>query len=166
MVTSYKMSENEMGYRGSKSDLIINSVKEQRVDGSYLGSLYKPKLRCTLMGDESRYQISIPSNQFLIQTKSFQTNSKLFIHQDKAETKNLSLLQLNLTMNKPLLNPCFITGFIDAEGCFGLYLYKNTAMKSGWSVFLDFKITLHKKDEDLLNQIQNYFCVGSVFKHG
>jgi hypothetical protein len=32
MVTSYKMSENEMGYRGSKSG--ISSVKEQRVDGS------------------------------------------------------------------------------------------------------------------------------------
>jgi len=42
MVTSYKISENEMGYRGSKSEfnkmLIQNknsdSVKEQRADGS------------------------------------------------------------------------------------------------------------------------------------
>ena len=43
MVTSQKMSENEMGYRGSKSEFIntnpqpkdiLNSVKEQRVDGS------------------------------------------------------------------------------------------------------------------------------------
>ena len=32
-VISQKMSENEMGYRVSKSDKII-SVKEQRVDGS------------------------------------------------------------------------------------------------------------------------------------
>ncbi|CAG8962390.1 hypothetical protein HYFRA_00013618 [Hymenoscyphus fraxineus] len=31
-VTSQKMIENEMGYRGSKSDFL--SVKEQRVDGS------------------------------------------------------------------------------------------------------------------------------------
>jgi hypothetical protein len=29
------MIENEMGYRGSKSLLIISKVKEQRVDGSY-----------------------------------------------------------------------------------------------------------------------------------
>ena len=35
MVISHKISENEMGYRGSKSDLIIKSVKEQRVDGSW-----------------------------------------------------------------------------------------------------------------------------------
>jgi hypothetical protein len=36
MVTSYKMNESEMGYRGSKSDALNNnvSVKEQRVDGS------------------------------------------------------------------------------------------------------------------------------------
>jgi hypothetical protein len=36
MVTSHKMNENEMGYRGSKSKFITqpNFVKEQRVDGS------------------------------------------------------------------------------------------------------------------------------------
>jgi hypothetical protein len=40
MVTSYKMMETEMGYRGSNSDIteltIVKtiSVKEQRVDGS------------------------------------------------------------------------------------------------------------------------------------
>jgi len=33
-VISYKMSENEMGYRGSKSSAIA-LVKEQRVDGSW-----------------------------------------------------------------------------------------------------------------------------------
>jgi hypothetical protein len=30
------MSENDMGYRGSKSALVSSTVKEQRVDGSYL----------------------------------------------------------------------------------------------------------------------------------
>jgi hypothetical protein len=38
MVTNQKMNENEMGNRGSKSDLNTSnkskSVKEQRVDGS------------------------------------------------------------------------------------------------------------------------------------
>ena len=29
------MNENEMEYRGSKSDLIFKSVKEQRVDGNW-----------------------------------------------------------------------------------------------------------------------------------
>ena len=69
-VTSHKMNESEMGYRGSKSEFIkqnpqpniINSVKEQRVDGSYFG--FYPKLRCTLMGFERNYQVKIPSKQF------------------------------------------------------------------------------------------------------
>jgi len=38
MVTTHKMIEKDMGYRGSKSDLNTSnknkSVKEQRVDGS------------------------------------------------------------------------------------------------------------------------------------
>ena len=55
------MSENEMGYRGSKSVYIKDTVKEQRVDGSCFG--HKPQLRCTLMGGESRYPVKIPSNQ-------------------------------------------------------------------------------------------------------
>jgi len=55
------MSENEMGYRGSKSALVSSTVKEQRVDGSYFGST--PQLRCTLTGCESSYQIKIPSKQ-------------------------------------------------------------------------------------------------------
>jgi len=58
-VISQEMIENEMGYRGSKSD--TNSVKEQRVDGSWCK---KPlHLRCTLMGFERNYQIKIPSKQ-------------------------------------------------------------------------------------------------------
>jgi len=57
------MSENKMDYRGSKSDLNCKSVKEQRVDGSYLGSDSIPRLRCTLMGGESRYLVKIPSKQ-------------------------------------------------------------------------------------------------------
>lgn len=34
-VTSHKMIEKEMGYRGSKSSFLWDGVKEQRVDGSW-----------------------------------------------------------------------------------------------------------------------------------
>ena len=36
MVIIHGMIEREMGNRGSKTDLMANSVKEQRVDGSWL----------------------------------------------------------------------------------------------------------------------------------
>jgi hypothetical protein len=71
MVTSQMMSENEMGYRGSKSVLESNIVKEQRVDGSWCKKpLY---LRCTLMGREICYQVKIPSKQLNSQKNSFFT---------------------------------------------------------------------------------------------
>lgn len=63
------------------------------------------------------------------------------------------------------LDPWKVTGFTDAEWCFGLYIYKNASLKVGWYVFLDFKITLHQKDKDILDQIKNYFGLGSVFNH-
>lgn len=74
----HKMSENEMGNRGSKSILSLSKikeiiVKEQRVDGSYFGSILYPELRCTLKGCESNYQISNPSKQFIMQIRSFYT---------------------------------------------------------------------------------------------
>jgi hypothetical protein len=61
------MIENEIGYRGSKSEIQSPqpkeiSVKEQRVDGSYFDIM--SKLRCTLTGYESSYPIKYPSNQF------------------------------------------------------------------------------------------------------
>jgi hypothetical protein len=73
MVTSQKMSENEMGNRGSKSKYNFNNkpiqnknynfVKEQRVDGSYFINKIFMKLRCTLMGFERNYPVKIPSKQ-------------------------------------------------------------------------------------------------------
>ena len=65
MVTSHKMNESEMGYRGSKSVLINSTVKEQRVDGSYCMKAKSKvmQLRCTLMGFERNYQVRILSNK-------------------------------------------------------------------------------------------------------
>jgi hypothetical protein len=78
MVTSQKMSENEMGYRGSKSDSKI-SVKEQRVDGSYINSYLTPSgliknsmLRCTLMGFERSYRVKTLSS--LINKRFYSSN--------------------------------------------------------------------------------------------
>jgi len=53
-----------MGYRGSKSVGVdcYSTVKEQRVDGSYIGRKL-PVLRCTLMGFERNYQVIILSKQ-------------------------------------------------------------------------------------------------------
>ena len=83
-VTSPKMMETEMEYRGSKLVLLNSTVKEQRVDGSwknYLLSNYF--LRCTLMGFERNYQIKVLSKQ-LTKWKFF-TSSYTQIHFTKID---------------------------------------------------------------------------------
>lgn len=118
MVISYSMSENEMGYRGSKSEIQyskpnIISVKEQRVDGSWFLSLKKARsLRCTLMGGESRYQFKIPSNQI--------NNKKYYSYYSNSKS----------TLAITNLNPYFLTGFSDAEASFIIIILKEPKNKT------------------------------------
>jgi len=43
-----------------------------------------------------------------------------------------------------------ISGFVDGEGCFNLIAYKENSSSTGWRVKLIFKISLHKRDKELL----------------
>jgi len=153
MVTSYSMTENEMGYRGSKSDIFNNlSVKEQRVDGSWLTSNNKKvSLRCTLMGGESRYQVKILSNQInKIIYRSYSSNS---------------YLPSSYTFAISPLNPYFVTGFSDAEASFIILILKEPRNTSNWTVKTRFSIGLHKKDTEILELIKSYFGgVGTILK--
>ena len=60
------------------------------------------------------------------------------------------------------LNPHFVTGFIDAEGCFHVSLAKNLNLKLGLSVRAIFQIALHKKDQGLIEKLRKFFGVGKV----
>jgi len=54
----------------------------------------------------------------------------------------------------------------DAEGCFLLSILRSDQTRVGWVVTLAFKITLHKKDKALLEQLKNSLGVGSVYQQG
>ena len=73
-------------------------------------------------------------------------------------------LKTDVNINK--LDPWFVTGFTDAEGSFGLYIYKKANSKTGFIISLVFQISLHEKDKNILEQIQNYFGVGGITGHG
>lgn len=60
------------------------------------------------------------------------------------------------------LSPNFVTGFIDAEGCFHVAIVDNTSLKVGKSLRAIFQISLHKKDVALLKKIKDFFGVGKV----
>lgn len=59
--------------------------------------------------------------------------------------------------NKCIIQPWFITGFTDGEGCFVVSIYRSNKSKIGWQVVVNFRIALHKKDLELLKLIQTYF---------
>ncbi len=73
--------------------------------------------------------------------------------------KYSSISKLNEQIN---LHPFFITGFSDGECSFSINIVKSSRMKLGWTVYLQFGIRLHIKDNQLLKLIQGYFNVGNI----
>jgi hypothetical protein len=155
MVISQEMIERAMEYRGSKSVIPENiTVKEQRVDVSYIGN---PVLRCTLMDFERGYQVKTLSNQI---------NSLKYIRSFHATRVVRNGEQSNKNTPYFAINPWYLTGFTDAEGSFLITIRNNKKLKIGWNVELRFQITLHEKDRALLQQIKDYFGVGTIYKEG
>lgn len=70
----------------------------------------------------------------------------------------------NIEKSNLELNPWYVTGFSDAEACFHLAIGKNTKYKIGYYVNPGFSIALHKKDEELLRKIQEFFGGIGVLK--
>jgi len=136
-----------MGNRGSKSEFRISqpkriSVKEQRVDGSWFLANKAISLRCTLMGFERYYQVKVLSKRLC---------------------KQVSTLTSSAQPLKFSLNPWFVTGLIDAEGVFSISFRKDKEYKLGWQIGAEFQIQLHKKDINILLELQKFFSgTGSI----
>lgn len=55
------------------------------------------------------------------------------------------------------LHPAYVTGFCDGEACFHLAIGENARYKLGYYVNPGFSIALHKKEEELLLKLKEYF---------
>ena len=65
------------------------------------------------------------------------------------------------------LDPCWVTGFVDGEGCFYVAVIKNkNSQHGGWKVQPRFQLTLHYRDKALMVKIQKFFNVGKISKEG
>ena len=80
------------------------------------------------------------------------------------EVKKDSIYELTNLKHK--LNPYYITGFIDGEGCFLINVRPKPKMKIGYSIELVFKVCVHVKDKILIESIKYYFGVGTVTMRG
>ena len=165
-VTSHRIKEIIRGYRGSKSVVIAalgsTTVKEQRVDGNLLAASLANS-RCTLTDFERNYQGKILSNQINRQKRRLYT-TKVIQQQHSGEEVVTAGNKDNL--REGMMNPNFVSGFIDAEGCFLISVNRTNSCLVGFQVRLFFQINLHEKDKALLERIQSYFATGKIYKHG
>jgi hypothetical protein len=58
------------------------------------------------------------------------------------------------------IDPNWITGFCDAEGCFSVIITRRSNLN--WRSIVSFEINLHIKDIEILYQIKEFFGVGLV----
>jgi hypothetical protein len=78
-------------------------------------------------------------------------------------TKRINKRFLHTNTFKPTtLKPYYVTGFSDGESSFHVSVLKNKEYKIGYHVLPSFSIQLHIKDLLLLEQIKDYFNIGTV----
>ena len=163
IVTSLEIldANQGMGNRGSKPGSLI-SVKEQRVDGSLVyKQYYKVYSKCQgnlVFIQHIKYVNTIFESIQRFYTKFSYSNSLSFSNETMSSSFNYV---------KPNgLNPHYVTGFIDGEGCFYVSVNSNPSYITGYRVKAAFHIGVHIRDLALLKQIQSFFGVGAISKLG
>lgn len=65
------------------------------------------------------------------------------------------------------LNPHWISGFIDGEGCFHIAINKNAEVKFGYQILPEFTVVQHQRDISLLYRLRSIMKCGVVRRnHG
>jgi intein-encoded DNA endonuclease-like protein len=94
---------------------------------------------------------------------SFLRNSNNFINSFVIRQKMKILQQLrSLHNNTNKLDPWFVTGFTDGEGCFLINVRPKSKRNNGYGVELVFRLHLHSRDRALLEKIRYFFGVGRL----
>ena len=60
------------------------------------------------------------------------------------------------------LNPQWIVGFVDGEGCFHIDVHRNKDCKWGLQIQPEFTVVQHERDQPLLQRFIQYFGCGNV----
>ena len=63
------------------------------------------------------------------------------------------------------LDPLWIVGFVDGEGCFSISIFKNVTSKSGFQVFPEFVVTQGAKSLNVLEKLQSFFQCGKIYEN-
>src|ERR1700721_955437 len=73
--------------------------------------------------------------------------------------------QLRADNQQGRLDPLWIVGFVDGEGCFSISILKKVTAKSGFQVFPEFVVTQGAKSLDVLEKLQSFFQCGKIYEN-
>lgn len=62
-----------------------------------------------------------------------------------------------------VLNPYYIAGFVDGEGCFSIAIYKHKERRHGLDIKLAFEIELRADDREILERLQRTLDCGNIY---
>jgi len=71
--------------------------------------------------------------------------------------------QIHADNQQGRLDPWWIVGFVDGEGCFSISIFKNKTTKLGSQVFPEFVVTQGAKSVVVLEMLQTYFGCGNIY---
>ena len=63
------------------------------------------------------------------------------------------------------LDPWWIVGVVDGEGCFSISIVRNTTTKLGFQVFPEFVVTQGAKSLSVLEDLQESFGCGKIYEN-
>lgn len=61
------------------------------------------------------------------------------------------------------LDPWWIVGFVDGEGCFSVSTFRNRTCKSGYQTLFEFVITQGERSKDALEKVKSFFNCGAIY---
>src|ERR1700744_1808511 len=76
--------------------------------------------------------------------------------------------QQETSLSRVRLDPAWIAGFVDGEGCFSVSVHKNVLMHRhrGWQLQAAFHIYQHRVNADVLESLLDYFKCGYIHPKG
>lgn len=63
------------------------------------------------------------------------------------------------------LDPWYVVGFVDGEGCFSISIFRNSTTKLGYQVFPEFVVSQGAKSLSVLEDIQQFFNCGNIYEN-
>ena len=70
--------------------------------------------------------------------------------------------RLNVQFQSKRLEPQWVSGFVDGEGCFFVGVNKHQEMSSGYQVLPEFTVVQHQRDIQILYALKKFFGCGVV----